>query len=142
MRSGHMHMLTCAQDIVRHLKMQSRQRASHAAQSKPVHHQLVLLPYSYQDQFARTAQRTRLPKRDDARYPDALRKLHAAILGMIATLQAYPYVVEPWMPSLIERLSRHSSDPQPVSSAVRKFAGDFKKTHQARKTNSTQHNLI
>jgi len=88
--------------------------------------QVILL----KDRFARIAQRTRLPKRDDAKYPDALRKLHAAILGMIATLQAYPYAVEPWMPALIERLSRHATDPQPVASAIRKFAAEFKKTHQ------------
>jgi len=68
------------------------------------------------------------------KYPDALRKLHAAILGMIATLQAYPYAVEPWMPALIERLSRHATDPQPVAPAIRKFAAEFKKTHQARET--------
>jgi len=82
------------------------------------------------DRFARTAQRTRLPPRGDSNYADALRTLHSAVLGMIAALQAYPYVVEPWMPSLIERLSRHSSDPQPVSTAIRQFAATFKKTHQ------------
>ena len=53
---------------------------------------------------------------------------------MIAALQAYPYAVEPWMPALIERLSRHATDPQPVASAIRKFAAEFKKTHQARET--------
>lgn len=85
-----------------------------------------------QDRFARNAHRIKLPKRDNEKYPEALRKLHAAVLGMIATLQAYPYVVEPWMPALIERLSRYASEPQPVSTAIRKFAADFKKTHQVR----------
>lgn len=87
---------------------------------------------AYKDKFARIAHRVRLPNRDQATYPDVLRKLHAAILGMIATLQAYPYVVEVWMPALIERLARHASDPQPVSTAIRKFAAEFKKTHQVR----------
>ncbi|KAF8328806.1 uncharacterized protein EI90DRAFT_3063646 [Cantharellus anzutake] len=82
------------------------------------------------DRFVRNALRAKLPKRSDPEYSDALRRLHSAILGMIATLQAYPYVVESWMPSLIETLSRFSSEPQPISSAIRKFAATFKRTHQ------------
>jgi len=51
---------------------------------------------------------------------------------MIAVLQAYPYAIEPWMPGLIEKLSGFSSDPEPISTAIRKFAATFKKTHQVR----------
>ncbi len=80
----------------------------------------------------RAALRTKLPKRSDPRYPDSMRRLHSAILGMIAVLQAYPYAIEPWMPGLIEKLSGFSSDPEPISTAIRKFAATFKKTHQVR----------
>lgn len=38
------------------------------------------------------------------------------------------------MPPLIEKLARHASDPAPVSTAIRKFAGEFKKTHQVNLT--------
>lgn len=85
---------------------------------------------TFKDRFVRIGLRTKLPKRSDPGYSDSMRRLHSAVLGMIAVLQAYPYAVEPWMPSLIEKLSRFSSDPEPISTAIRKFAATFKKTHQ------------
>lgn len=80
--------------------------------------------------FVRTVRQTRLPRRRDARYPDALKKLHAGILGMVALIDAHPYNVTPWMPSLCEELAPHASDPPPIAQTIRRCAADFKKTHQ------------
>lgn len=48
--------------------------------------------------------RTKLPKRGDPNYQDALRSLHSAILGICALIESFPYSVEPWMPPLTEGL--------------------------------------
>ncbi|KAH9853059.1 ARM repeat-containing protein [Lenzites betulinus] len=82
------------------------------------------------DRFVTMLRRTKLPKRGDPNYQDALRSLHSAILGICALIESFPYSVEPWMPPLTEVLANHATDPLPISKTIRKCASEFKKTHQ------------
>jgi proteasome activator subunit 4 len=81
----------------------------------------------------------------------AIRQRHAAILGICALVDSYPYTVERWMPELLANiLAEHAYDPVriltshvvlvwltsgfhiqiPISLTVQKCASNFKKTHQ------------
>ncbi|EIW86450.1 hypothetical protein CONPUDRAFT_78796 [Coniophora puteana RWD-64-598 SS2] len=80
--------------------------------------------------FVTLERKTQLPARSHPEYAITLRKLHSAILGLCALIESFPYSVEPWMPPLTEVLARHSTDPPPISTTIRKCASDFKKTHQ------------
>jgi len=82
------------------------------------------------NRFVRLLDNTSLPNKSSPDYPLALRKLHAAILGICAIIDSYPYSVEKWMPSLLaDVLAEHTYDPVPISTTVRKCAQNFKKTH-------------
>lgn len=84
-----------------------------------------------QNRFVRLLDNTSLPNKSSLGYALALRKLHAAILGVCAIIDSYPYSVEKWMPSLLaDVLAEHTYDPVPISTTVRKCAQNFKKTHQ------------
>ncbi|KAL5535214.1 BLM3_1 [Sanghuangporus sanghuang] len=83
------------------------------------------------DRFVRLINSNELPARSSPAYTFALRKRHAAILGICALIDSFPYTVEKWMPSLLtDILAEHTYDPLPVSSTVHKCASAFKKTHQ------------
>jgi proteasome activator subunit 4 len=60
----------------------------------------------------------------------AIRRRYAGISGVSAVVRAHPFDVPPYLPELLSALSKHVSDPQPVSSAVRKVFTEFKHTHQ------------
>ncbi|PWN28316.1 hypothetical protein BDZ90DRAFT_250757 [Jaminaea rosea] len=69
--------------------------------------------------------------RGDPGFHEHLTALHSGILGAVALLSAFPYEVPPWMPSLlIETVTQHGESPQPVSNTVKKYAKEFKRTHQ------------
>ena len=81
------------------------------------------------ERFLRLLRRAPLP-RPPLRDPHALRRRHAAILGICALVESYPYTVERWMPELLTGvLAEHTFDPIPVSSTVRRTAASFKRTH-------------
>ncbi|KAG9011119.1 hypothetical protein FRB94_009262 [Tulasnella sp. JGI-2019a] len=83
------------------------------------------------ERFTRQASKVSLPARNNASYARCLRQLHAAILGVTALIDAFPYSVPSWLPELIgDVLSRHAYDPIPVSRTIRKCAAKFKETHQ------------
>ncbi|KAG8998807.1 hypothetical protein FRB90_012229 [Tulasnella sp. 427] len=83
------------------------------------------------DRFVREASRISLPARNTSKYASELRRLHAAVLGVTALIDAFPYSVPSWLPELIgDVLSRHTYDPIPISTTVRKCATKFKETHQ------------
>lgn len=83
------------------------------------------------DRFVRLAKNSHLPDRADAQYNTAVRQRHAAILGICALVDSYPYTVEKWMPDLLTNvLAEHTHDPIPISTTVRKCASNFKRTHQ------------
>jgi proteasome activator subunit 4 len=59
-----------------------------------------------------------IPGRQDPSYNKALRQRHAAILGICALVDSYPYTIEKWMPELLTNvLAEHTYDP--VSWAIR-----------------------
>ncbi|EFI28576.1 membrane protein [Coprinopsis cinerea okayama7 len=83
------------------------------------------------DRFVRLAKNSRLVDRNHPNYNKAIRQRHAAILGICALVDSYPYTVEKWMPELLTSvLAEHTYDPIPISTTVRKCASNFKKTHQ------------
>ena len=60
----------------------------------------------------RLAEGTPIPPKQSPQYAGAIRKLHAAILGICAIVDSYPYTVESWMPSLLtDVLAEHTYDP-------------------------------
>ncbi|KAI0639143.1 hypothetical protein C8Q77DRAFT_1152142 [Trametes polyzona] len=84
------------------------------------------------DRFVRLIKNVKLPQdRKSPSYNIALRQLHAAILGVCALIDSYPYTIERWMPDLLTSvLAEHTYDPIPISTTVRKCASTFRKTHQ------------
>jgi len=83
------------------------------------------------DRFLRLLRRTSIPDRKAPTYNLSIRQRHAAILGICALVDSYPYTVEKFMPELLTNvLAEHTYDPVPVSTTVRKCAGNFRKTHQ------------
>jgi proteasome activator subunit 4 len=62
---------------------------------------------------------------------ETLVRRHAAVLGISAIINAFPYEVPKWMPSTLAFLAnRASGDRGMISISVKKTLGDFKKTHQ------------
>lgn len=91
----------------------------------------ALLIASTQDRFVRLAKNSRIPGRQDPTYANAIRQRHAAILGICALVESYPYSIERWLPPLLTSvLVEYTYDPIPISTTVRKCASNFKKTHQ------------
>jgi len=80
----------------------------------------------------------RLPKRSPAGTPtpDYNRTVlmrHAAVLGLGALVQAFPYTSPPpgWLPEVLATLaSRAAADPGMVGKSVKSVLGEFKKTRQ------------
>jgi proteasome activator subunit 4 len=83
------------------------------------------------DRFVKLAKKSHLPSRHSPNYGIAIRQRHAAILGICALIDSFPYTVEKWMPDLLTSvLAEHTYDPIPISTTVRKCASNFKRTHQ------------
>ena len=65
-----------------------------------------------QDRFLRLLNSSTIPGRQDPGYNKALRQRHAAILGICALVDSYPYTIEKWMPELLTNvLAEHTYDP-------------------------------
>ena len=65
-----------------------------------------------QDRFLRLLDSSTIPARQDPNYNKALRQRHAAILGICALVDSYPYTIEKWMPELLTNvLAEHTYDP-------------------------------
>jgi len=83
------------------------------------------------DRFTRLSRSSHIPARESPTYNKAIRQRHAAILGICALVDSYPYTIEKWMPELLTNvLAEHTYDPIPISTTVRKCASNFRKTHQ------------
>jgi proteasome activator subunit 4 len=64
------------------------------------------------ERFTRLLAGKTLPPRRAPAYAGAVRQRHAAILGVCALVDAYPYTVERWMPELLTGvLAEHTYDP-------------------------------
>jgi Domain of unknown function (DUF3437) len=65
-----------------------------------------------QDRFIKLLRRSPIPSRQSPVYNAAIRQRHAAILGICALVDSYPYTVERWMPDLLANvLAEHAYDP-------------------------------
>lgn len=64
------------------------------------------------ERFLRLLRKTMIPDRKAPTYNLAIRQRHAAILGICALVDSYPYTVEKFMPELLTTvLAEHSYDP-------------------------------
>jgi len=60
----------------------------------------------------RLLKNSRIPSKQHPDYNKAVRQRHAAILGVCALVDSYPYTVEKWMPDLLTNvLVEHTYDP-------------------------------
>ncbi|KAJ3146965.1 hypothetical protein HDU86_008326 [Geranomyces michiganensis] len=57
-------------------------------------------------------------------------KKHAAVLGLAALVQAFPYDVPSWMPDVLVTLAKCVGDSVPIGPSVSKTFADFRRTHQ------------
>jgi proteasome activator subunit 4 len=65
-----------------------------------------------QDRFVKLAKKSHIPSRQSPEYGKAIRQRHAAILGICALIDSFPYTVEKWMPDLLTSvLAEHTYDP-------------------------------
>ncbi|KAG9509020.1 Proteasome activator complex subunit 4, partial [Fragariocoptes setiger] len=61
--------------------------------------------------------------------PQSIVIRHSGVLGLCACVDAYPYTVPDYLPDILTVLSDHLSDPQPISTTIKKTMGNFKRTH-------------
>ncbi|KAI0274846.1 hypothetical protein BC834DRAFT_814888 [Gloeopeniophorella convolvens] len=116
----------CLDDEVVEVREMAATTLSGVLRLSPRRSQLTL-----KDRFVRLLRRSPLPNRQSPVYNAAIRQRHAAILGICALIDSYPYTVERWMPELLTNvLAEHTYDPIPISTTVQKCASNFKKTHQ------------
>lgn len=83
--------------------------------------------------------KTPLPKRKRATagtaatipegYSEAILQRHAGVLGLSCIIDAFPYDVPAWMPSMMIELAGFISDPVPIQTTVRNTFANFRRTH-------------
>lgn len=54
---------------------------------------------------------------------------HSGILCLCACVDAHPYTVPDYLPEVLTFLSDHLTDPQPISTTIKKTMSNFKRTH-------------
>jgi len=54
---------------------------------------------------------------------------HSGVLGLCALVEAYPYEVPSFVPSILVELEAHLHAPQPVPKTVKTTLQEFKRTH-------------
>jgi proteasome activator subunit 4 len=70
-----------------------------------------------QDRFVKLAGKVQLPDRVSPAYNAAVRQRHAAIIGICALIDSFPYTIEKWMPGLLTTVMlEHTHDPVSKSS--------------------------
>lgn len=83
------------------------------------------------DRFVKLAGKVQLPDRVSPVYNAAVRQRHAAIIGICALIDSFPYTIEKWMPGLLTTVMlEHTHDPIPISTTIHRCASNFRKTHQ------------
>ncbi|ORY13079.1 hypothetical protein BCR34DRAFT_600197 [Clohesyomyces aquaticus] len=93
---------------------------------------------SLKEEFKKTLAKNPLPKRRNPGTPTPeqnklILTRHAAVLGLGALIQAFPYSSPPpaWLPDLLATLARKAAvDPGMVGKSVKSILADFKKTRQ------------
>jgi len=61
---------------------------------------------------------------------DLIIRRHAAILGLSALVEAFPYEVPNWVPEVLVLLAGCIANTAPISAAVSKTFANFRRTHQ------------
>lgn len=75
--------------------------------------------------------RTLNPGSINPAYQTKLVELHAAVLGAVAIVEAFPYTVPKFIPPLIaDTLAPRVSEPMPISATIRSCIASFKRTHE------------
>ncbi|KAG1826229.1 uncharacterized protein BJ212DRAFT_1444172 [Suillus subaureus] len=83
------------------------------------------------DRFVKLAGKIQLPDRVSPVYNAAVRQRHAAVIGICALIDSFPYTIEKWMPGLLTTVMlEHTHDPIPISTTIHRCASNFRKTHQ------------
>ncbi|KAH7914507.1 hypothetical protein BJ138DRAFT_1143879 [Hygrophoropsis aurantiaca] len=83
------------------------------------------------DRFVKLAKKSHIPGRSSPVYNAAIRQRHAAVIGICALIDSFPYTIETWMPTLLTTVMlEHTYDPIPISTTLHKCASNFRKTHQ------------
>ncbi|KAI9102563.1 hypothetical protein DFS34DRAFT_609661 [Phlyctochytrium arcticum] len=59
-----------------------------------------------------------------------VQKRHAAVLGLSALVQAFPYDLPPWMPSVLTTLAPCVEERSPIGPSVQRVFAEFRRTHQ------------
>jgi proteasome activator subunit 4 len=54
---------------------------------------------------------------------------HSGVLCLCACVDAHPYTVPDYLPGVLTFLSDHLTDPQPISTTIKKTMSNFKRTH-------------
>ncbi|KAH9822994.1 hypothetical protein DFH28DRAFT_1216660 [Melampsora americana] len=87
--------------------------------------------------FTQVLKETHLPKNrfqngvEVTGYQATLIKIHSAVLGSAALINAFPYEVPVWVPEiLINNICSHMSSPTMISTTAKNTLTSFKKTHQ------------
>ncbi|KAI8327989.1 hypothetical protein BC941DRAFT_364207, partial [Chlamydoabsidia padenii] len=62
-------------------------------------------------------------------FRDALLHKHAGALGLSCLVNAFPYEVPEWLPTVLCQLANCMSDPAEIQSTIRKTFSDFRRTH-------------
>ncbi|KAI0257360.1 hypothetical protein BJV78DRAFT_1277900 [Lactifluus subvellereus] len=97
----------CLDDEVVEVREMAATTLSGVLRLSPRRSQLTL-----KDRFVKLLRRSPIPSRQSPVYNVAIRQRHAAILGICALVDSYPYTVERWMPDLLANvLAEHAYDP-------------------------------
>ncbi|XP_012536547.2 proteasome activator complex subunit 4B isoform X1 [Monomorium pharaonis] len=134
-----MSWVNCVKNIVLHLleddRLEVREKANQVLGGL-LHCTFITDQNKLLEEFKRKA-KTRLQKKNNSinhdplenNKNDAIRIRHGGVLGLCAFIQAHPYDVPKYVPSIFEHLSPHMNDPQPIPMTIRKTLSDFKRTH-------------
>lgn len=100
------------------------------------------------DRFSRELENIKLPRRVlspgnvNPAYQSKLVELHAAVLGAVAIVEAFPYTVPKFIPPLLaDTLAPRVSEPMPISATIRSCIASFKRTHEKYQERMTEDQL-
>ncbi|WOO84927.1 Autophagy-related protein 22 [Vanrija pseudolonga] len=100
------------------------------------------------DRFTREIGKIKLPRRVlspgqvNPEYQTKLVELHAAVLGAVAIVEAFPYTVPKFIPPLLaDTLAPRVSEPMPISATIRSCIASFKRTHEKYQERMTEDQL-
>lgn len=122
--------------VINHLICDERievRESSSLTLSGMIHCEFTSVTPDLLDEFKRRANET-LIKRKQANGttvidPKCTVIRHSGILCLCACVDAHPYTVPDYLPGILTFLSDHLTDPQPISTTIKKTMSNFKRTH-------------